>query len=82
MTNICVCVYVYTYLYGFLGDVGGKNTQLPMQETRNEDWIPGLGRPPPEGHGNPLQYSCLENPIDQRSLAGYYPLGSQRVRHD
>ena len=29
--------------------------------------IPGLGRCPGEGHGNPLQYSCLENPMDRRS---------------
>ena len=27
--------------------------------------IPGLGRPPGEGNGNPLQYSCLENPMDR-----------------
>ena len=27
--------------------------------------IPGLGRPPGGGHGNPLQYSCLENPMDR-----------------
>ena len=27
--------------------------------------IPGLGRSPGEGHGNPLQYSCLENPMDR-----------------
>ena len=27
--------------------------------------VPGLGRSPGEGHGNPLQYSCLENPVDQ-----------------
>ena len=27
--------------------------------------IPGSGRSPGEGHGNPLQYSCLENPIDR-----------------
>ena len=35
--------------------------------------IPGSGRSPGEGHGNPLQYSCLENPHGQRSLAGYRP---------
>ena len=37
------------------------------------DWvsIPGLGRSPGGGHGNPLQYSCLENPHGQRSLMGY-----------
>ena len=27
-------------------------------------WIPGLGRSPGEGNGNPVQYSCLENPMD------------------
>ena len=35
------------------------------------DSIPGLGRSPGEGHGNSLQYSCLENPHGQRSLMGY-----------
>ena len=35
--------------------------------------IPGLGRSPGGGHGNPLQYSCLENDHGQRSLVGYSP---------
>ena len=35
----------------------------------------GLGRFPGRGHGNPLQYSCLENPCEQRSLVGYSPWG-------
>ena len=39
--------------------------------------IPGLGRSPGGEHGNPLQYSCLESPHGQRSLAGYSPWGSQ-----
>ena len=30
--------------------------------------IPGLGRPSGEGNGNPLQYSCLENPMDTEAL--------------
>ena len=33
--------------------------------------IPGSGRSPAGRHGNPLQYSCLENPHGQRSLVGY-----------
>ena len=37
--------------------------------------IPGLGISPGGGHGNPLQYICLENPHGQRSLAGYSPRG-------
>ena len=32
---------------------------------RDTDSIPGLGRSPGGGHGNPLQYSCLENPMDR-----------------
>ena len=37
--------------------------------------ISGLGRSPGEENGYPLQYSCLENPHGQRSLAGYSPCG-------
>ena len=37
--------------------------------------IPGLGRSLGGEHGNPLQYSFLENPHGQRSLAGYCPWG-------
>ena len=38
-------------------------------------WIPGLGWSPGGGLGNPLQYSCLENPHGQRSLVVYSPWG-------
>ena len=48
-----------------------------LQET---DSIPGSGRFPEEGNGNPLQYSCLENPMDRGSLAGYSPMVSQKGR--
>ena len=45
--------------------------------------IPGLRRSPGGGHGNPLQYSCLENPPGQRSLVGYIQsMGLQRVGHN
>ena len=37
--------------------------------------IPRLGRSPGEGTGNPLLYSCLENPHEQRRPAGYSPWG-------
>jgi len=37
--------------------------------------LPELGRTSGRGHGNPRQYSCLENPHGQRSLAGYSPWG-------
>ena len=41
--------------------------------------IPGWGRSPGGGNGNPLQYSCLENPHGQRSLAGYNPWGPHEL---
>jgi len=41
--------------------------------------IPGLGRSPGGVHGNPLQYSCLENPYGQRNLAGYSPWGRKEL---
>ena len=39
-------------------------------------------RSPGAGHGNPLQYSCLENPHGWRTLAGYSPWGHKSIRHD
>ena len=54
---------------GFLGALVGKNLPASAGDTGS---IPGLGRSPGRGHGNPLQYFCLENSI-QRSLAGYSP---------
>ena len=44
--------------------------------------IPGSGRFPGEGNGNPLQYSCLENPMDGGAWCRQLSMGSQRVRHD
>ena len=45
-------------------------------------WIPGLGRYPGGGHGNPLQYFYLENPHGQRSPEGYSPWGHKEAnRH-
>ena len=41
--------------------------------------IPGLGRSPAGGHGNPLQYLCLENPHGQWSGEGYSPWGRKEL---
>ena len=43
--------------------------------------IPGSGRSPVEGNGNPLQYSCLENPMSHgwKSLVGYNPWGRKEL---
>ena len=43
---------------------GGSDGKESACNTRDLGSIPGLGRSPGEGHSNPLQYSCLENPMD------------------
>ena len=42
-----------------------KNPPVSAGDVRDVGLFPGLGRSPGEGHGNPLQYSCLENPMDR-----------------
>ena len=42
-----------------------KNPPANAEDIRDESSIPGLGRSPGGGHGIPLQYSCLENPMDR-----------------
>ena len=41
-----------------------KKLPASVGDIRDTGLIPGLARPPGVGHGNPLQYSCLENPMD------------------
>ena len=50
---------------GFPGGVMVKNPLANAEGTRDVGLIPGLGNPLGEGDGNPLQYSCLENPMDR-----------------
>ena len=57
---------------GFPGSSNGKESAC---SARDLGLITGSGRSPGEENGNPLQYSCLENPLGQRSLAGYSPWG-------
>ena len=47
--------------------LGGAAVNLPADVggSRDVSLIPGLGRSPGGGNGNPLQYSCLENPMDR-----------------
>ena len=49
-------------MLGFPGDSVVKN---PPANAGDMGSIPGLGRSPKEGNGNPLQYSCLGNPMDR-----------------
>jgi len=57
-----------------------KNLPANAGDIRDAGSIPGSGRSPEGGHGDPLQYCCLENPHGQRSLVD--SKGLQRVEHD
>ena len=63
----------------YQGFPGGSASKEPTCNVGDLGSIPGLERSPGEGHGNPLQYSCLENPHAQRSLEGYSPRGHKEL---
>ena len=65
----------YIYSLGFPGGTLVKKLPVNAEDTGS---IPGWGRSPGRGHGNPLQYSCLENPVDR----GLQSIGLHRVRRD
>ena len=54
--------FVWLLIVGFPGGSDGKASTCNVEEP---DSIPGSGRSPGEGNGNPLQYSCLENSMDR-----------------
>ena len=66
-------------LLGFPGGSVGKESACNAGDLGS---IPGLGRFPGEGNSNPLQYTCLENPMDGRAWFRLLFLGPRRVRHD
>ena len=51
----------------FLGDVIVKNLPASVGDARDTGLISGSGRSPEEGHSNPLQHSCLDNPRDREA---------------
>ena len=66
-------IEIRTNQMGFQVVLVVKNLSANAGNIRVASLIPGSGRSPEGGHGNPLQYSCLENPHGQRSLVGYRP---------
>ena len=64
---VCVCVYLYIYIIhgGFPGSSVSKESACSAGVLGS---IRGSGKSPGEGNGNPLQYSCLENPRGRGAL--------------
>ena len=58
---------------------GGSDGKASVYNVRDLGSIPGLGRFPGEGNGNPLQYSYLENPMDGGAWCRLLSMGSKRV---
>ena len=59
--------------------IGGSDSKVSAYNVGDLGSIPELGRSSGEGNGNPLQYSCLENPMDG---GDFETMGSQRVGQD
>ena len=66
-------------MYHLSGDLDSKESACNAGGLGS---IPGLGRSPGEGNSNPLQYSCLENTMDQEAWWATVHGVSQRVGHD
>ena len=69
------------YSSSFSGFPGGSVVKSSPADAGDAGSIPGWGKFPGGGNGNPLQYSCLENPMD-RGAGGLQSLGLQRVGHN
>ena len=84
ISNIFIIVRFVIMVQGFPSRVVVKNTPANAGDIRDVGSIPGSGRSPRGGNGNPLQYSCLENPMGKRTKepGGLQSIESQRVRHN
>ena len=66
MTSVYALEYIHTYTHIWASQVVLVAKSLPANagDIRGTGSVPGLGRSPGGGHGNPFQYSFLENPMD------------------
>ena len=78
----CIVIFFHTVYNDYWCFPCGSDSKAPVYNVRDLGSIPGLGRFPEEGNGNPLQYSCLENPMDGGAWCRLLSMGSQRVGHN
>ena len=79
--QLCCMLTVPMYLDSIQGFPGGSDGKVSACNAGDLGSIPGEGRSPGEGNGNPLQYSCLEIPMTEHP-GGLQSMGLQRVRHN
>ena len=75
-------LYEHNQRMGFPHGSVVKNLPAKAGDAGDRGLNPGLGRSPGKGNGKPLQYSCLENPMDGGGWKAPPSMGSQRVGHD
>ena len=79
--NICVGIHTHIHILHTYGLPEWLSDKESACQAGDVGLIPGLGISPGKGNGNPLQCSCLENPMDGGALQ-VQSMGLQRVRHD
>ena len=80
--GVLICtVSIMSLVHGHPRWLNGKESVCNAGDTGDPGSIPGSGRSPGGGHGNPLQYSCLRIPWTEEA-GGPQSMGLQRVRHD
>ena len=73
--------HTHTAWVGFPGGSVVKNPPVNAGDLKDLGSVPGLGKSPGGGHGNPLQRSCLENPMDRRAWwAAVHGVAKSRTR--
>ena len=72
-------IFSHLILHKIAGFSGGSDSKESTCNAQDLGSVPRFGRFPGGGHGNPLWYSCLENPHGQKSLMGYNPWGCKEA---
>ena len=81
---VCMCIYIHMHVCVILstdslsGFLGGSDSKESTCNVGNSGWVPGSGRSPGKGYNYPLQYSCLEKPMDRGVWQGYSSWGHKK----
>ena len=70
-SKVCSAPHLLCYIIDRMVSQVALVVKNPPANAGDLGLIPGLGRSPGEGNGDPLQYSCLENPMDRGTRRGY-----------
>ena len=78
MTELCCNIYIYTYMYGLPRWLSG-NPPANAEDAGHAGSIPGLGRSPGGGNGNPLRYFCVGNPMNRGACHNESDMATEHV---